>query len=258
MQRARRLACLVGLVVAGGALAGASCKTFDFPEGTCRSESLIAIADDASAHHACATCLEGRDACDRVGRCAADEQCASSVKATHACILVGGTHSKREEEACKREKLGGADAAVEAFEAMSGGCRASCGIELCQLDPAIAQIGSATCDGCISAACCGPLNACYANRTCKLILDCVAASCGEALSFGDSASPDVPCEQLVDRGPPAGLPSCIDGCIRRFLSREPEGQAGLCLAARVALCGQRARGCDRACPGPARDAGAGD
>jgi hypothetical protein len=253
---------VVGLMVACvGSLVTSSCATFDVPASTCSAtRPSLMVGKEVSVGRAdpsCAACFEDR-CCDEVGRCQDQNSCASRVRATQACVVAAGLQGAGKERACTTN-LAGDPLATKAYGCMRERCGEGCGLPVCQIDPATLLMVNAECDSCVSGACCPQINACYGNRTCKLMLECIFDECKRGLSseledpaIRGGAVPSS-CQPAVAAAPTtfdiAG--SCVAGCLARFAAVaqgpeiDPGGRAG-CLAFDVYSCASRA-GCSKDC-----------
>jgi hypothetical protein len=246
-----------------------SCKTFDLPAETCNPSSL-----NAQQSGDCGRCLEDH-CCDAVGVCERTDGCADIVRRTQACVLAAGLNGASSERSCAATseltlKNGAALAHPEAdgaYRCMRSGCGAQCGLPVCQVDQAARLIRNASCDECFAGACCTQLNRCYANRACKLTLECIITGCGSALgpalrdpaaavpagALGDPGAIDALCK---DPPPETGFPACVRKCLCQYrgndLGLPPSGDSlsPPNLAASVYSCGRDARCGDACLAGP--------
>lgn len=248
-----------------------SCKTFDLPAETCNPSLLHASAPGTED---CGRCLEDH-CCDAVGVCERTTGCAGIVSQTQFCVLNQGINGASAEKSCaegsgltltKDKKLVNPEA-DGTYRCMRGECGAQCGLPVCKVDKAALLIRNARCDECFAGGCCAPLNRCYENRACKLMLECIINTCGSELgkalkdptggppdgSVGSRAETDLLCS---DHPPPnIGIPDCVRTCLCRYRDNDqglpPENDALLpaSLAQSVYFCGKDAQCGDRCTPG---------
>jgi hypothetical protein len=231
------------------------------PSKTCYGDRVSALGakDDAGPNVECTTCLQSKNApnacCDAVGACEDDpaNQCVASFQATHRCLVEGGVS---EEARCKALLTN--DKAKTLYACMRSNCGKECGVPSCDLDPAVVLLGDPTCDRCIGGVCCDTINACYKQRGCKLVVECVAQHCPHTLGpalvalaqAGASAAKDAVC---AGQAPALAEGACVQRCFDDFA---PSGDAGTddarCLAFGVLACGADAQ-CGPRCVRP--DAG---
>ena len=239
-----------------------ACGKFEFPSGTCRGVVLNAAAETASQPlQACTDCLELAPSCDAVGRCNDDvsNTCIPRVKAMHRCMLESGVRGAEQERQCEASNLVD-ELSKSTYETMRTNCGAECGLQVCRVESAVAQLGSPACDKCITGACCGTINTCYANRTCKLILECIAKCPDPFEVVGGGVDPCAAPDAATGPPPPDDAPGCIGSCIRQFQEHEqlrPDNPANsaACLSFSIQACA-RAANCQSACaPPPVAEAG---
>ena len=264
------------VLAATAALAAAfSCKTFDLPAETCNPSSLTSERSPAE----CDRCMEDH-CCDAVGVCERTDGCASMVSLTQECILKVKLQGASSEKGCAEinqiaaKKDGGVELqnpeADGAYRCMRGSCGVQCGLPVCQVDQAARLILNPPCDQCFAGACCSELNQCYANRACKLTIECIISSCGSSLG----AALEDPTASPPDAGagapaiaalcavplPPTNLPECVRSCLCAYrgndlgLPPSDNGRSAIALAADVYACGRTAE-CGPSCSGGAGDAG---
>ena len=159
-------------------------------------------------------------------------------------------------------------AADDAYRCMRDSCGAECGLPVCKVDPAAVLVQTAECDGCFSSSCCSELNACYANRACKLTVECIVKRCGPALGaslsglpieFPEAGSDAGAFNACAEAGVTTGAPppDCVRSCLCEYMQNDQglppreDSQRAPLLALAVYVCGQRA-GCGSHCS----DAGA--
>jgi hypothetical protein len=258
----------VALSIAGLLAASMSCKTFDYPGGSCSGPVVVS---DPNATKPCADCIEKR-CCDPVGWC--EDQgadCVNPVRDMFDCVRKNGSTSDAE-SACVNTLSGNAKA-KSAYVCMRDQCGAACKLPSCRVDTAANLIGSAQCDSCFTGACCAELNACYGNRACKLITDCITERCADSLGLGlqlaeqaglgdYEAGTDPSCTQ---NAPPTkelavGPVKCVFDCIGEFGPLDQAGQfdpasGAYCLSTKLFACGTRA-GCGAKCAIAGGDAAA--
>jgi hypothetical protein len=261
------IALLAGCVIAAaagsappGVIILPSCS--GLPDKTCFGDHVNALVrDDAGPDPECTSCLQDQGCCDRVGTCDDEQGCAESFKTTHRCVVEGGAS---EESRCKGNLS--SDSSKKLYDCMRGSCGKQCGIPHCSLDRAVVLFANPTCDRCMGGACCQQINACYANRGCKLVIECITAHCprtlGPSMTALGKAAPGTAanvsaavCAGNDDPGG-AGPGPCLKRCIDDFA---PEGSLGTtddrearCLAFSVYACGAEEK-CGPACGLP--DAG---
>lgn len=246
----RRVVVVITAALVSGAIA-ASTACDVFTRETCRAADIIALSGEANA--TCSRCLERAATCDTVGNCVEiGGDCTGPVRAAHACVQNAAASSKAAEEegACTKGLVG---AARDTYDVMRASCGRECALPVCKVDPAAVSLGSPDCDRCITSACCEQINACYGNRTCKLVIECIAG-CPNALTGGPAPPPGHdPCADDDDgRRPPggdAGL-DCVDRCLAAYADHElrqgPDaGPGARCLAYSIRTCALGARCADR-------------
>ena len=213
-----------------GGLATFSCTTFDLPSETCDPVTLDAKRDPGEDDGNCSRCLEDH-CCDVVGRCQRQDGCAQRVHDAHNCVLVAGLGGAADEKGCtsdEKHKISATQESQDAYRCMRTSCGADCGLPVCQLDQSAVLIRNAQCDKCFSGACCAPLNTCYGDRACKLMLECMVNECGNELGPGLAAAgggPDAGPRSSTDiemlcGAPAAVLPSCIQNCFCRYRNND--------------------------------------
>ncbi len=264
---------LLLLITTLGLTAVFSCNTFDLPAEICNPGDLSSKSSPAD----CDRCLEDH-CCDAVGVCERTDGCAKIVSQTQECILLAGPRSERscaENNQVTLKKPGTSELvhpeADGAYRCMRGSCGAQCGLPVCQVDQAARLIFNPPCDQCFAGSCCPELNRCYANRACKLTVECIISSCGgtlgTALKDPDGGAPNggvtdpakiaALCDDPSAR---TGLPECVRTCLCAYRGNDlgipPEGNAlsSLDLAAAVYNCG-RTSACGDACSSGPIDAG---
>jgi hypothetical protein len=249
-----RLVLLLTFVASAAALAlGPACEVFT--RETCNAADLVGIQDPDPSRPVCKECLERAATCDTVGRCNDVAGCTQGVREAHQCVLDAGKLAFREEGRCVTTLN---ETSKSAYEKMRESCGKECLLPVCKVDQATVRFGSPDCDKCITGACCEEINRCYANRTCKLILECIV-KCPDALStdvdggFSDPGPDRGPCA-ANDRGGPPGVTSCITGCLTAFATHEQrvEGadpkNSAQCLAFTIRSCAVGI-GCGKTCDG---------
>lgn len=199
------------------------------------------------------SCLERPKTCDAVGRCEDTPGCPDAVREAHACVLDAGPRGADRERACTAGL--GEERAFEAYVAMREDCGRECGLPVCRVDPATIQLGAPSCDKCITGACCDAVTSCYANRTCKLTMECVL-SCEEPF---DPAPFVAACADRALDASSVAPDGCVARCLVAFRDHEPfaasADKSAACLASSLMSCA-RAAGCLDACapvdasPGP--------
>jgi hypothetical protein len=153
---------------------------------------------------------------------------------------------------------------------MRDSCGNECGLPVCKVDPAAVLIQTPSCDACFASSCCSELNACYANRACKLTVECIVNECGPQLGAsllsgamlgappdgggaggGDAAAFDVCAPPTAPNGPHA--PLCVSKCLCDYKFNDPglapdsDAQRPALLALAVYVCAQQAE-CGKECP----------
>lgn len=255
----RRVTVVVTAALVSAAIA-ASTACDVFTRETCRAGDLVALAGEASA--ACTKCLERAATCDTVGNCVEiGGDCIGPVRAAHACVQDAAAASKAAEEegACTKDLTG---AARGTYDVMRASCGRECLLPVCKVDPSAVSFGAPDCDRCITSACCEQINACYGNRTCKLIIECIAA-CPNALIEGPALPPGRdPCTSDDDGAGRPGGPGgdagdagadCVSRCLSSYADHElrqaPDaGPGARCLAYSIRSCALGAR-CASRCDG---------
>ena len=240
----------------------------DGPPGkTCFADrvNVLGVSEDAGPSKECTTCLQTRNAphacCDAVGSCDddPDKQCVPAFQATHRCVIEGGATA---EPRCK--SLLTNDRSKSLYSCMRTNCGRECGVPSCDLDPAVVLFENPTCDSCVGSACCDKINACYKDRTCKLVIECITEHCpntlGPSMSAFGSAASDARSETstAVCAGKPFPdgniIPAhdCLQRCLDDFApsgdAGTPDDQTARCLAFGVFACGAGAS-CGAACTG---------
>jgi hypothetical protein len=268
VSRPVRFVTLASLASVGLLVASVSCATFDFPNRACRGADVVA---QPSMTPSCASCIESR-CCDPVGRCEDDgTSCVNPVRDMFDCVLKNGMTSTAESQCVNA--LSGVAHAKDAYVCMRDQCGSACKLPSCRVDTAANLIGSAQCDSCFTGACCAELNACYGNRACKLITDCITERCADSLGLGlqlaeqaglgdYEAGTDPSCTQ---NAPPTkelavGPVKCVFDCIGEFGPLDQAGQfdpasGAYCLSTKLFACGTRA-GCGAKCAIAGGDAAA--
>lgn len=253
------------------ALAAAfSCKTFDLPAETCDPQTLDSKRDPGQSDDDCSRCLED-NCCDFVGRCERQGGCAPLVHDAQKCVLAAKLKGATLESDCAK-RLPEIKEADDAYRCMRSACGAQCGLPVCKVDKAALLIRNAKCDGCFTGGCCAPLNRCYENRACKLMLECIINRCGSelgpALKERTGGPPDGAVEgpggvaTLCDRAPQnVGIPECLRTCLCTYRDNDPGlpppdvALLPVNLAYSVYACGKEAE-CGEVCSlGPDDDAG---
>ncbi len=266
---------LIAVAACGGLVAAFSCKTFNLPNETCdpsRFHGGMLTGGNTDAD--CNDCLE-TSCCEEVGRCERTTGCTELVSSVHACVLDAGLLGAKDETACAdTHHLEGTAPAEDAYRCMRDSCGNQCGLPVCKVDPAAVLLQTPACDACFASSCCSQLNGCYANRACKLTLECIVNTCGSELGVGlsgpqfaipdgggDAASFDI-CGDAGDPHAP-NAPPCVRKCLCDFkdndqgLAPRDEAQRPPMLALAVYVCGQQA-GCGASCTRPTDAAAAGD
>lgn len=243
-----RLFVVVTLLGCSAALAfGPACEVFT--RETCNAADLVGIPESSSSRTACKECMERAATCDNVGRCNDVAGCTQSVRTAHQCVLDAGKLAFREEGRCVAPLT---DEPKKAYEQMRANCGTECELPVCKVDQATVRFGAPECDRCITGACCTEINRCYANRTCKLILECIV-KCPDPLN-GAAFAGRGPCMAGDDAGGPPGPRTCIGDCLAAFSTHEqkveganPEDSAG-CLAVNIRQCAIDTK-CNGSCDG---------
>lgn len=243
----------VGSLV-GLAVALAACRTFELPTETCHGTAIngkTTAPDSSNRDPACSRCLDD-SCCDDVGRCEAEAGCTDTVVQAHACVLADPARAAEREASCTQALVPGSRAAY-AYACMRQKCGAECALPVCEVDPSASLMLTGTCDKCIAGACCGQLNACYGNRTCKLTFECIVARCP-----GDVAKSPVALDTAISSAcsghatlPDGSVSLCVAQCFAEF-STHPQGaptdptEEASCLAAKTYACATGA-GCAATC-----------
>ena len=271
MRGAARSRSSVIVVAIGLAVAAAfSCKTFNLPSDTCDPTQLHGgmLSGDLS-DSTCNRCLEDH-CCEQVGNCGHANGCQETVSAVHACVIDAKLMGAQREDRCARDHmLEQSPAADQAYRCMRDSCGNECGLPVCKVDPAAVLIQTPSCDACFSSSCCSELNACYANRACKLTIECIVNECGPQLGAsllagtvssaplnagggdGDAAGFDVCAPEAAPNGPHA--PACVSKCLCDYKFNDPglapdsDAQRPALLALAVYVCAQEAE-CGKECP----------
>ena len=223
-----------------------ACRTFSVPSETCRPDPVNGKLVDGKPDLVCSSCLEDK-CCDEIGRCQDDANCADEVSKTQACVVAAGLQAGAVERTCADQNLR-ARTSTLTYQCMRSKCGESCGLPVCQLNPSATLIVGPACDNCLTGSCCDTINACYGNRTCKLILDCLGdckGDLGTTLSALDatfaSATADAACNGTTS----SFGSSCVQKCIDQFsqveqgLLLDPANTAR-CLSSRVVSCATKA------------------
>ncbi len=266
---------LVVAAACSGLVAAFSCKTFNLPNETCDPSHFHGgMPTGGNTDADCNSCLE-TNCCQEVGRCERTTACSELVSSVHTCVLDAGLLGANRETACAETRhLGATAPADDAYRCMRDSCGNQCGLPVCKVDPAAVLLQTPPCDACFASSCCSQLNGCYANRACKLTLECIVNTCGSELGVGlsgprfevpdgggDAAAFDI----CGDAGDPNGpnAPPCVRKCLCDFkdndqgLAPRDDAQRPPLLALAVYVCGQQA-GCGASCPGPTDAAASGD
>src|SRR5690606_10668911 len=124
--------------------------------------------------------------------------CLESFKAAHQCVLDAGP---AEESACI-DRLGSTSSRGRMlYDCMRERCGekliedAPCRLSSCNVDPSVVLLANPACDKCVGGSCCREINECYADRRCKLAVECIMRDCQGSLgqemaAFRTSADPD--------------------------------------------------------------------
>jgi hypothetical protein len=221
----------------------------------------------------CRTCLED-NCCAELGRCQPQElqigtqervddpaPCLSRASRLFECAVDAGNVS---DPTC-RTRLGVAPDGDEVSLLSCAGRRCpSCGVPApCQLDPSVPAIVNGTCDACVSAKCCHKVQACYADRRCKLAFECMVNTknkdgCVDQLTASAAKLEKGSLGRLArfacatDASPTPlteDVPECLRSCVSAFDPNQ-------CLALDLLACLDDS-GCLAAC-GSSSDAGAPD
>ena len=244
------------------------------PEKTCFADRVnaLGVAEDAGPNRACTTCLQTKNApkscCDAVGACDDDptKECVPSFRAAHLCVVHGGPS---EESRCKGLLTN--EKAQTLYSCMRTNCGPECGVPSCDLDPAVILFANPVCDDCMGGSCCEKINACYRDRRCKLIVECITKHCPRTLgpsmtllgNAGSEAIESIRSGVCSGTDVPGGEGSnaCLQRCLDDFA---PTGDAGTtddrnarCLAFGVFACGAEAS-CGPKCMRPDGGAYSGD
>lgn len=262
---------LLFLLAGLGAL---SCSTFDLPSETCDPATLDALRDPDETDGNCSRCLEDH-CCDVVGRCEAKPGCMQIVHDAHRCVLDAGLQGAANEATCTtdpKHDISQYQESSDAYHCMRDNCGVDCSLPVCQLDQAATLIRNAACDRCFSGACCTPLNRCYADRACKLMVQCLVTDCGSELGpalaaangvapdAGERSSADITALCAAGAPAPPDLPPCALNCFCRYANNDqglpPTDPAmlPLNLAEDVYNCGKAAN-CGNPCTAGPDDAG---
>jgi len=222
----RPLASVLTACAALALAAAFSCKTFDLPAETCDPQTLDSKRDPGQSDDDCSRCLEDH-CCDVVGRCERQPGCAPIVHDAQKCVLAAKLKGASVESECAKH-LPEIKEADDAYRCMRSGCGAQCGLPVCKVDKAALLIRNAKCDGCFTGGCCAPLNRCYENRACKLMLECIINRCGTelgpALKEPSGGVPDgggdvaALCDAPVQN---AGIPECLRTCLCTYRENDP-------------------------------------
>ena len=266
MRGASRSAIVIAIPIAVGlAVAASSSCTFNLPSDTCDPTKLHGgpLMGPVSGDSVCNRCLEDQ-CCEKVGNCDHATRCMDTVSAVHACVIDAGRMGAQSEDGCAmHEMLGQSPAADQTYRCMRDSCGNECGLPVCKVDPAARVIQSAGCDRCIASSCCSELNACYANRACKLMIECIVNDCGRQL--GEGLLED-PLQGPLDAGdvaafdacaPPSAVngahaPPCVGSCLCEYMFNDPglapstDEQRPALLARAVYTCAQQAK-CGQPC-----------
>jgi hypothetical protein len=115
------------------------------------------------------------------------------------------------------------------YQCMRDPCGSQCGLPSCKVDQAAQLIVNASCDECFAGGCCAPLNACYGDRACKLMFECMINECGNEFwhdledqtppASDNPVLPDI-CSTTPPK-PVAGIPACELACICRYRNNDP-------------------------------------
>ncbi|AKU97993.1 hypothetical protein AKJ09_04657 [Labilithrix luteola] len=249
LLRATVVGSIVGLVVAVSA-----CRTFELPSETCHGSAIngrTTAPGSSDLDPTCSRCVEDA-CCDDVGRCEAEGGCSETVSKAHACVLADPARAAERESSCTQGLVPGSRAAY-AYACMRQKCGGQCALPVCEVDPSASLIVTSSCDKCIAGACCGQLNACYGNRTCKLTFECIVTHCPADVAKSPGAL-DVATSTACSGHPamPEGaVSSCVAQCFAEF-STHPQGaptdpsEEASCLAAKTYACATGA-GCAAAC-----------
>ena len=267
----RRCAVCFVIVIVGAISAALSCKTFNLPDEICDPRGLrtpIPAGQGTGTDSTCTRCLE-ENCCDDVGVCERSNGCADMVSRAHRCVIEAGLQGAAAESECASDSgLAPETPQNTAYRCMRGKCGTQCGLPVCRLDTAAILLqGNPDCDRCFAGACCSQLNACYASRACKLIVECVDGCNGFRASGG--SGPGGP--PLDGNGPPDGaddddadflcrdggteladLGGCVAGCLCKFRNNDPglppedKEMRPFALARRFFECGSSA-GCLEIC-----------
>ena len=231
----------------------AACRTFSVPSETCRPDAVNGKQTDGHPDAICSSCLEDK-CCDVVGRCQNEANCGNEVSQAQSCVVAAGLRGGVVERGCANSFLKGSTA-LQTYQCMRGSCGESCGLPVCQLDPSASLIVNATCDNCLTGSCCDTINACYGNRTCKLILDCLSTDCkgslGSTLSTLDATFASKQADAACNGDPTSFGTSCAQKCIDQFSQVEQGllldfGSTARCLSSRVVACATKAS-CGTSC-----------
>jgi hypothetical protein len=276
MAAALRSVVLVAIAVAGGALiALPSCE--GLPSKTCFGEHANALtAEGGAAVASCTSCLQEK-CCDLVGRCDEQQGCIAAFRTAHKCVLDNGPD---DESRCIDPLGGKGQLGRDLYDCMRARCGAGrvpdapCGISSCNADPSVVLFATPRCDRCISGSCCQEVNECYADRRCKLALECILRDCkdtvgGDMSAFADAGAAavravlDSAC--AVNPGNVGALVGgrCIVACVEAFAPFDggtADDRRARCLALGTYACGAE-HACGPECapappPPPDGDAGA--
>lgn len=273
----RHIACVV-LALAGAALVEAHVACVNaLPSAVCAPSEIQALpaspdTEITASQNDCISCLD-TPCCDAIGKC--DDKCRKKVRDAHACILAKGRYHEAEgERRCLddndiEEVPDASTPQRDAYLCMRDKCGDRCGLPSCVVDRSWGLFIDSSCDNCLSHSCCPEVNACAANRGCKLVTDCIVRNC-KSLYGGvtTSLTPAIIAEQKAavcsnQPTPPIGkdpTPQCVRDCIFQEQTEDVsptsgEGPSAGCLGIGIVACAVRA-GCTTACAGA--DAGAAD
>ncbi len=262
-------------VAAVAAAVGSEVACRGIPQATCTPDKLdVDLLEPQRA--ACNACMED-NCCDAVGECQDDPTCADTVAGAHGCVVDAGILASKNEKGCTEGIVAAGGRPLAAYTCMRNQCGEACGLPVCSVVPAAPQFFTPDCDTCVTGACCDAINACYGNRTCKLILECMITNCATELAesigvaanggpvpgLDEAAAQECASPGTSDGGPlpPVGPFACFyEHCIGHYDEQgpvlDPTKSAG-CLSTQLFTCGARAPCAAECKPAPpAADAGA--
>jgi hypothetical protein len=261
---------IVGTVVAAlpSAAVVVAAPACDLPGKTCQGSLVHALLADGGDPHVtgpaeatCTGCIQS-NCCDLVGACQEDSECIASFKDAHRCVIENGPG---EESTCTTNLVPRARALYGCMRERCGG--PTCRVPNCDVDPAAVLVVTPECDRCVTGACCEQINSCYADRRCKLIIECITNDCAPTLaqsmtvlgSLSAEARETVRKDVCAGRAPQGDPDRCLQQCLNAFAPGGEQGtaddQSARCLAFGVFTCSSGAQ-CGKKCALPeSHDAG---